>query len=488
MQLHARGGLALNQLIRLVYLMAIAVGVLGLGLIGYGLWLARFDWWHWFLISLGALWLLLHIGLIVMLQRKRRAIQQLTAVVDVLATADLSVRAPNLGTDELGELAQSINLAAEHFTNLLDTQRRETQRERAILAAIDDGVIVCDQLGQIILLNTAAYNIIAMAEAERLQTNHEQPNLSLRFYAALEAVQPALDQALGRPHIKPAERVCFAGRTYRLSANPIWIDDRRIGAVAILQDISARVESERLRSDFMALAAHELRSPLTSIRGFADMLLWSNPEHFSAEEISYIEGIGRNIQRLTELMNDVVELARLETQRNEHTPQPVDLRQVLSAVLDEFRPRAERKKLQLDCLLPNELPLLSLDPLHIRQISHHLISNAIKYTPEQGQIQIEVQQRIDDVLVVVRDTGIGISLREQPRIFGRFFRNDNPLSRAAGGTGLGLSIAKALVEMNHGSIYFESIEEEGTTFYVAFPLALVCEPLPYNPAALADAA
>ncbi len=404
-----------------------------------------------------------------------RPVQALAHTTKALANGDLSVRTALSGTAELDALAIWINTATDRLSLALRQQRQELERERAILASIADGVLVCDALGRITVINSAAYQIIGVAEAERLRAAAERGESTHQFYAALEAVQPALNKALGLTEAAPADRITLAGRTFRLHASPIWLDHELLGAVASLQDISAEVESERLRQDFIAVAAHELRTPLTSIAGFIDLFKFTDTAGLTPEQRVFLEVIERNADILNELIRDLLDISRLDHAKAEVAPQPLDLHGCISEVLRVVGATAAAKQLALSSDLAANLPYLNLDPTHMRRIVQNLLSNAIKYTPAGGQVHVACYRRSGDVLIQVQDSGVGIPPEDQPRIFGRFFRAENPLSAEVGGTGLGLAITKSLVELNHGIIFFESAVGVGTTFYVTFPLALACE-------------
>lgn len=421
--------------------------------------------------------LLLGIGVLIM-RSITQPVQRLAANAHALAAGDLTVRADTSTNDELATLGHAFNIATERLSSILQHQRRETQRERAILASIGDGVLVSDAEGRIVVLNSAAYTIIGHAEAERLQHAAERGEGSHQFYAALEAIQPTINQVLQPSQPSSTQRITLAGRTFRLNASPIWLEDDLLGAVASLQDISAEVESERIKGEFIAIAAHELRTPLTSIRGFTDLLKWTDLSALSTEQTLFVDIINRNVMRLNDLVNDLLDISRLDQQKTDRMAQPVELGHLTTEAIALMYEQAMLKNMTLSSTISPTLPLLSLDPSHITRVLHNLLSNAIKYTPSGGAIQVELSQRPHEILLAVRDSGVGIPAKDQPRIFGRFFRADNPLSEEVGGTGLGLAITKSLVELNHGSIYFESVEGQGTTFYVAFPLALACEALP----------
>ena len=422
---------------------------------------------------LGATVLLLLLGM-VLAHSIVRPVRRLARVAEDLAAGDLSKRATIESHDELGSLALSLNTAAERLVEALREQRREMQRERAILASIADGVLVSDEAGRIVVMNEAAYHIIGVAEAERLQRAAEQGAEVHQFYAALEALEPFFAHALGqkRNPLLPSQ-LELAGRTFQVHARPIWLNDTLLGAVTSLHDVSAQVESERIKSEFIAVAAHELRAPLTSMRGFIDLLRFTDTSNLSAEQLKCIEIVERGMERLQELISDLLDISRLDHQQTTVKAQPLDLCHHIHESVQLFRQQLNDKQQTCVVRCTPQLPHLRLDPVHLQRMLINLLSNAVKYTPDGGAITIRCTQRANDILVQIQDTGVGIPLADQPRIFGRFFRAKNPLSAQVGGTGLGLAITKSLIELNHGSIYFESTPNIGTTFYMSFPCELI---------------
>lgn len=227
-----------------------------------------------------------------------------------------------------------------------------------------------------------------------------------------------------------------------------------------------------LKSSFISIAAHELRSPLTAIVGYAE-LLFSNPaEPLTDDQYRSLEIIQKSADRLIKIVNDLLDIARIEAERIELALQPIDLPALLSVVIEEYRPQWEAKAQRVQTYFQPDLPFALCDETRMTQIISNLISNAIKYTPDNGEIAIRLTSEVEGFLQVsVKDSGVGISVEDQANLFRRFFRAKNASSTGAAGAGLGLFITRSFVELQGGQIWFESKLGQGSTFHVTIPLA-----------------
>jgi|RhiMethySRZTD1v2_1073278.scaffolds.fasta_scaffold76290_2 signal transduction histidine kinase len=238
-----------------------------------------------------------------------------------------------------------------------------------------------------------------------------------------------------------------------------------------LEELNQKVqEANRLKTEFVTVVTHELRSPLTSITGYLDLLMEEGCEEAEAREV-YLQIVKRNADRLLELINDLLDIARLEAGKLELQRLPLDLEGLIQEVSGALRPQIERKGLHLHLDLAAPLPLVTGDPERLTQILLNLVSNAYKYTPQGGSITIATRAERAGVCIAVQDTGIGLSSEEQQQLFTKFFRAQQPQVREVGGTGLGLAIARALVELHGGKITVVSTPGQGATFNVTLPVA-----------------
>ncbi len=252
-------------------------------------------------------------------------------------------------------------------------------------------------------------------------------------------------------------------------------------AALVLQAIQYREELERkneelthldeLKSDFMATMSHELRTPLTSVIGYSDMLLSGMTGELNEKQTAFVESILRNGETLLGLINDVLDLTKIEAGRLELNMEPIDLRAALLGVLPIVKPRAQEKRIRISTFLPTDLPLLLADPAKLNQILLNLLTNGIKYTHDNGNVSVEARSNGSLVEIWVNDTGIGIAKEDQPKVFQRFTQIDSSATRIQGGTGLGLAIVRELVELHGGSIRVQSKLGKGSSFMFTMPIA-----------------
>jgi signal transduction histidine kinase len=252
-------------------------------------------------------------------------------------------------------------------------------------------------------------------------------------------------------------------------------------AALVLQTIQYNEELERknevlthldeLKSDFMATMSHELRTPLTSVIGYSDMLLSGMTGELNEKQTAFVESILRNGETLLGLINDVLDLTKIESGRLELNREPIDLRAALLGVLPIVKPRAREKRIRISTFLPTDLPLLYADPAKLNQVLLNLLTNGIKYTHDNGNVSVEARPAGEVVEIWVNDTGIGIAKEDQDKVFQRFTQIDSSATRIQGGTGLGLAIVRELVELHGGSIRLQSKLGKGSSFVFTVPIA-----------------
>jgi signal transduction histidine kinase len=278
---------------------------------------------------------------------------------------------------------------------------------------------------------------------------------------------PSLDAALrGEAMVVHRSRV--------LAVTAASLDEEPGGAVWIVRDITERARLERAKSEFVATASHELRSPLTSIKGFIELLARS-PENMSSRQQEFVEIIARSTDRLVDLVNDLLDVARIEADHVELNLRPIDVGEAVREVVELMGPRIADKGQQLGVYIAPTLPLALGDAGRIRQIVANLLTNAHLYTYNGGRIHVGVEPDRAWVQVVVADSGTGMTREQAAHIFDRFYRVSDG-SPATPGTGLGLSIVKSLVDLHHGEIEVDSEPGRGTTFRVLLPAATGAPP------------
>ena len=228
---------------------------------------------------------------------------------------------------------------------------------------------------------------------------------------------------------------------------------------------------DQLKSDFMATMSHELRTPLTSIIGYSDMLLSGMTGELNEKQNSFVDSILKGGESLLNLINDILDLTKIEAGRLELNPESVDLRAALLGVLPVVKPRAQDKRIRISTFLPTDLPLVLADPAKLNQVLLNLLTNGIKYTHDNGSVSVEARTVGAMVEIWVNDTGIGIAKEDQGKVFQRFTQIDSSATRSQGGTGLGLAIVKELVELHGGSIRLQSKLGKGSSFIFTMPIS-----------------
>ena len=243
--------------------------------------------------------------------------------------------------------------------------------------------------------------------------------------------------------------------------------------MSIFRDITHLIELDRLKSEFVATVSHELRTPLTSIKGYVDILLMGAAGTLNDQQENFLQVVQDNTERLNILVNDLLEVSRMEAGKVDLDLRRVDISQIAGEITTDYLLRAQKEGKPLRIQVQQvEPPLFALgDPARIHQILENLINNAYSYTSQGGLIEIGFVDREDKIQVDIRDSGVGIPLEDQDRIFERFYRGEAPLVSTTAGTGLGLSIVQYLVELHGGRIWLESdgIPGQGSTFSFTLP-------------------
>jgi two-component system phosphate regulon sensor histidine kinase PhoR len=393
-----------------------------------------------------------------------RPLRELRGLTLALAAGDLEYRIPRRFADELGEIADAIRTLAERLRERVDQVTREKEQLRAVLDGMVEGVLVVDESNRIVLANDRVaefYGARPPLEGRSVLAALRDAELDELLAEAARTDDPV---SRTREIVHPARRTVSV-QVARFPAPP----GRRLGSVVVLHDVSDVARVETMRREFVANASHELRTPLAAIRGFAETLL-GDISLSEEQRRSYIEVIDRHAKRLGTLVNDLLELSRIESGQAPLEFQPVDVAAIATGLLRDCEPRLAERRLEADSEVDGP-GVAWADPQAVWQILSNLLDNAIKYTEPGGRICIRIHGDARKVSTLVSDTGSGIPERDLARIFERFYRVDRARSRALGGTGLGLSIVKHLVQSQGGEITVESELGRGSTFRFTLPRA-----------------
>jgi PAS domain S-box-containing protein len=382
------------------------------------------------------------------------------------------------------QLANAITVDLRHERN---TAVAENQKNTAILSSIGDAVFAIDNHKRILLFNPAAQRISGFTEAEVLGRPYDE---ILRFELEEngQVNRSFITSALGGRLSSMANHTVLIRKDGRRvavadSAAPIRdASDRIMGAIVVFRDVSKDYELDKAKTEFVSLASHQLRTPLSAINWYGEMLLNGDAGKLTKTQHEYITEIFEGNQRMIELVNSLLDVSRLEVGKLANAPVPTDVNKLISDLEKELAVTIKEKGLKLKNET-GDLPPVFADPKQLRMIVQNLLSNAVKYTPAKGTVAVTLRPADAADLSAaqlthatrpywyfsVQDTGYGIPKDQQPKIFGKLFRADNVRALDVEGTGLGLYIVKEVVEAMGGRVWFKSIEGAGTTFYVVAP-------------------
>jgi PAS domain S-box-containing protein len=381
------------------------------------------------------------------------------------------------------ELFNLIRDQSERLGSMLRDQQIEASRSRAILEAVADGVLVTDSASKITLFNASAERILDLKNANVVGKSLEQ--LAGLFGKAAASWMQTIRMWSQNPSVYETGQTYAVridldnGRYVEIHLAPvIWRADF-LGTVSIFRDITHEVQVDRLKSEFVGNVSHELRTPMTSIKGYVEIMLMGAAGELNPQQVHFLQIVKTNTERLSALVNDLLDISRMETGRVTLSVQPVDLKEICEDVVADIQRRCqeENKPMQVSFDIPADLPIVNADMERIRQVLWHLISNGYNYTPANGCVLVRMRKIESEIQVDVQDNGIGIQEKDQHRIFERFYRGEDPLVLATSGNGLGLAIARTLVEMHHGRIWFFSsgVRGEGSTFSFTLPVYTIEE-------------
>jgi two-component system phosphate regulon sensor histidine kinase PhoR len=377
-----------------------------------------------------------------------------------IAGGDLSKQVSVRGEDEIAQLAATFNTMAAELRQKLAAVNEERARVGAIISSMTDAVVAVDAAGAILLVNRAAGDLLGLRSNARGQSLRGL--LGTHPLCRVIEATAAQGSAVGEEVSLPDERLL------EVHATPLRPrGDAAGGVVAVVRDVTELRHTERLRRELTANVSHELRTPLTSIKGFAETLLGGA----MADEVlcrRFLTIIDDEASRLMKLVDDLMNLSRLESHAVAIEPAPVRLDRLAEEAVGRMRPQADRRHIALRATVLEPQTVMA-DRDRILQVVTNLLDNAIKFTPEGGAVEVTVRRRNGSAELEVTDSGRGIPDDALPRIFDRFYRVERSRSREEGGTGLGLAIAKHIVDAHGGRISADSQVGRGSVFTVRLP-------------------
>ena len=375
------------------------------------------------------------------------------AIIEPINKLDLEIPENNDTYEELTPLLRKIADQKETIGEQLADARKKQKEFNLITENMSEGFLVIDADANLLTYNSAALNLLEITPpADR----------SVLLFCRAKEFRGVISDVLSG--IKAENTMVREERSYSLIANPVYEKESVIGAVVVILDITEREKRDTLRREFTANVSHELKTPLTSISGFAELMKAGDvPEK---DVVDFSESIYDEAQRLITLVNDIIKISELDGQSIPYEKETVDLYELSKEVIGRLEKEADKKNITFH-LIGGRAEIIGVHKI-LEEMLYNLCDNAIKYNKENGTVDVLVNQTRDGVNVIVRDTGIGIPISHQDRVFERFYRVDKSHSKKVGGTGLGLAIVKHGALYHHAKLSLESTVDVGTVVTIAF--------------------
>ncbi|WP_312654465.1 two-component system histidine kinase PnpS [Proteiniclasticum sp.] len=382
-------------------------------------------------------------------------ITEMTFATERIANGEYTRRVTVRPDAELGKLGSNFNNMAERLENTFIENQEKQNRLEAILKSMNSGVFAYDTQDQIIMINPFCKELFGIFGDVIGKNIYDIKELRDLIFT-LESEEDVIEVRIRKPMV----------RDIRIKSAEIYGERvAKVGTVVVLEDITDLKKLEKMRSQFVANVSHELKTPLTSIKGFSETLKFVKDEETRNK---FLDIINEESERLTRLINDILTLSSIEqTKTVKH--EEIDVGRETEKIYNLLAPKAESKNIRLN-LKQTEQFIIKGDIDNYKQLVLNLVDNAIKYTRENGEVNIQLDRYKDELRLIIQDTGIGIPEKHLNRVFERFYRVDKARDRAMGGTGLGLAIVKHIVLSMGGTIDLESEVGKGSTFTILLPM------------------
>lgn len=345
----------------------------------------------------------------------------------------------------------------------------------ALFNSLGDGAIATDEFGRITRVNPAAQKLLGYEEKELLGQWFPKKIVAL---TADDKVINLIDRSITKAFLTGtpiADKIFYRRKDgfkipVAVHVSPIILNDRPLGAIELIRDITLEQQIDRMKSEFISLASHQLRTPLSAIKTYSHMLSDGYMGKLNNAQKKALETIVGASNRMNELISTLLNITRIESGSIAITLKQINLYKLIEDIMPEVSLMASNKMINLSLRVIGKGNLSTkTDPLIVKEIMTNLVTNSIKYTPDQGEVEIVIKPRKDDIMIQVIDSGWGIPLHAQDQIFSKFFRAENIIKRETTGTGLGLYLVKGLLDALDGNIWFTSEEGQGTKFFITLP-------------------
>jgi PAS domain S-box-containing protein len=350
----------------------------------------------------------------------------------------------------------------------------ERRREVASFNALAEGVVAAGKDGRIFLCNPTAARILGMSAESVIGLPIDRVIRLFQEDGAVMQTRSFEDAYAGRTvALGERLRLTRADGSYvpvsGIVAPYLDEENRTTGIVAAFRDVTVEREIDRQKSDFISIASHQLRTPLSALRWFLDLLLAGDAGPLKPTQKEYLTDMSTSVARMVKLVGDLLNISRIESGRTKPSPERIEAQPFVESVVREFMPLVQQQEVAFTSSVAKDAGAFYADPSMARQAIANIISNAVKYTPAGGSVALEVKREGSETIFKVKDTGVGIPRNQQYRIFDKFFRGENVVAQETVGSGLGLYVVKTIIDLSGGRIWFDSAEKKGTTFYLTFP-------------------